>query len=348
MVGSYAEHDQSGIYAFELQTDEGGARLKRLYEIPGAANPSFLLMHPSGRVLYAVEELSPEGRVNVYTMEEDGPAFLEAFPSEGADPCHLSLSPDGKFLVVANYTGGSLSVFRLDENGIPVCMTEHRRHEGCSVYRGRQESPHVHFTGFADGQLYVCDLGLDRVFCYEPDLMAGSLSDTERNLQLPAGCGPRHFCRLPEHPDLLYVITEMSAEVFVFRISGKKGAAEENHFLQRIRILPEDEDAAAVPLGMIGAALKSSEDGRFLFASARIFNQIAVFAVQEDGMLQRTGVYDCGGRMPRDFGVFGDYIVTANQESGNLSVLKADPDRKSLMDTGIREEIAKPSCILRI
>ncbi|MCH4191420.1 MAG: lactonase family protein [Butyrivibrio sp.] len=355
MVGSYAAHDKDGIYAYEMEVNEESVRLRKLYAVSGSANPSFLLMHPSGRVLYAVEELSPEGRIAVYTMEKGGPQLLMSLPSEGADPCHLSLSADAGFLTAANYTDGSLSMFRLDEHGIPLCMTEHRRHEGHGVYKGRQESPHVHFSKYVNGRLYVCDLGLDRVFCYQPDAETGQLKETDQSLQLPDGCGPRHLAVNPAHPELLYVITEMSAEIFVFCIPKEKGAADAEHsaacesrFLQRISILPDGEDAASVSLGMIGAAVRFSEDGHFLLASARVFNQIAVFAVEADGMLRMMAISDCGVQMPRDFDIFGRNVIVAGQESGNIRALKLDPVSGKLTDIGAMQEVPKASCILKI
>ena len=347
MVGSYAPQDSNGIYCYELDTQAG--ILQCLYTVSGVENPSFILMHPNKKVLYAVEERNPEGRVAVFIMENGQPQLLTSMPSQGADPCHLAIEAKERFLTVANYTSGSLGMFRLDEMGIPICMTEHRQHEGHSIYKGRQEGPHVHFSKFVDTQLYICDLGLDRVIRYELDPWAGSLEKTGLDIEAPRGCGPRHLTLHAAHPGMLYVITEMGAEILVYRKEATQKEEDQKYKLvQRISLLPEGCDAGAVKLGMTGAAVKFTEDGKILVASARIFNLIISFRVCENGTLERVQALACGGSMPRDFEIFGDHIIVANQESGNLSVIQIDTKSGALIKTEIETMISNPSCILKV
>ena len=349
MVGSYALRDSSGIYCYELDTQAGS--LQCLYTVFGVENPSFILMHPNKKVMYAVEERNPEGRVAVFVMENGQPQLLTSIPSQGADPCHLALDAQERFLTVANYTSGSLGMLRLDEMGIPICITEHRQHEGHSIYAGRQDSPHVHFSRFVNSQLYVCDLGLDKIVIYGLDPWAGSLEETGLDIAAPKGSGPRHLTLHPAHPDMLYVITEMGAEILVYQKeteAAQKESDQKYGLIQRISLLPQGCDAGAVKLGMTGAALKFTEDGNILVASARIFNLIISFRVCENGTLERAQSVSCGGSMPRDFEIFGDHIVVANQESGNLSVIQIDTKSGELNQTEIETHIPKPSCILKV
>lgn len=138
-IGSYAAAEETGIYQFEL--DAGTGILLKTGEIAGIDNPSYLLSHPSGKVLYAVEELNPDGRIAVFSLKNDTPEYLFSLPSEGADPCHLALDEKGEFLFVSNYTSGSLTVFRLDGEGRPAEVTDHRQHTGHGIRSDRQEGP---------------------------------------------------------------------------------------------------------------------------------------------------------------------------------------------------------------
>lgn len=334
-LGSYAMAEENSIYQYELDAEK--KELKLLNAVKGIDNPSYLLMHPNGKVMYSVEELTPEGRLAVFSLEEM-PEHLFSLPSKGADPCHLSLDDTGEFLFVANYTSGSLAVFRLDGEGKPLECTEHKQHAGWGKHPERQEGPHVHFSGMVHGFLYVCDLGLDRVICYKLDHMTGKLEDTGKSLLLPEGAGPRHFAVCEKYPEFFYVVCELTGEVVVFQKQG-----DSYEMIQRISSLPEEfagENTAA--------AIKFSENQKLLFVSNRGSDSITSFSVQENGMLKKMDIISCGGKGPRDFSVFGEFLVVANQYTDNLALIEYAEDTGKMQLLSWQEAEAKPVMIYDI
>lgn len=326
-TGSYGEAGEEGILRFCLDTREG--TLEKEYGYGGIVHPSYLCIHREKAMLYAVQEQVPEGRIHALRIGKKGLEKAGSLSSRGADPCHLMLASSGKLLYVANYTSGSLGAVALDEEGIPVGMTDFKQHEGRGRDAKRQERAHVHFLKENGGRLFVCDLGLDRVFLYrgQPLLQEGVLT-------LPPGRGPRPLELAPGHSDMVYVLCELSSQVAAFR---KTGTGYE--LVQSLSALPEEFSGEST-----AAAIKCSGD--LLFASNRGHDSIAVFRILEDGTLKRTGIFGTGGRTPRDFALFGDYLVAANQDSDLLTVLKLCRESGALELTDIRASAVRPCCVL--
>ena len=205
-VGSYQKAEQAGIA--RMAVDEGSGEITCLGAFAGADNPSFVLPHPDGKLLYAVEELVPEGRVSVFSVKDGALEKVQTYSTLGADPCHLSLDETGRFLFAANYTSGSLMAYRLGADGLIEDPAFLRTDTGSSVYAGRQDSAHVHFSRMIDGVLYVCDLGEDKIHRFTASA-DGELQENLAPLAVPAGYGPRHLTECMAHPGFLYVITEM-------------------------------------------------------------------------------------------------------------------------------------------
>lgn len=331
-LGSYARKEENSIYQYELDAEKKEVKMRSA--VKGIDNPSYLLMHPNKKVMYSVEELTPEGRLAVFSLE-DMPEYLFSLPSKGADPCHLSMDDTGEFLFVANYTSGSLTVFRLDAEGKPVECTDHKQHVGCGKHPERQEGPHVHFSGMVNGFLYVCDLGLDRVICYKLNHKTGKLENTEKNLCFPEGTGPRHFAVCDKYPELLYVVGELTGEVIVFKKQG-----DSYEIVQRISSLPEEFEGENT-----AAAIKFSENQKLLFVSNRGSDSITSFVVQENGMLKKMDIISCGGKGPRDFSVFGELLVVANQYTDNLALIEYAEDTGKMQLLSHKEAVPKPVMI---
>ena len=170
-------------------------------------NPSFLAFHPGGRFLYAVNEVPsfggrPTGAVSAFAVDPStgNLAFLNRQPSEGADPCHLVVHADGRSLVVANYSGGSVPVLPLDADGRLRPAARVRRLTGSGPNAARQQSPHAHGVFFDPSGTFLltADLGSDRIVVERFEGAAGSLSgDVPDGAALPAGAGPRHVAFAP-------------------------------------------------------------------------------------------------------------------------------------------------------
>lgn len=338
-VGSYAPADHESIYGYQL--NEENETLLRTKAVKGVDNPSWLLLHPNGKFLYSAEERNPEGRVAVFSLEKDAPEYLFSLKTEGADPCHLALSPDGRFLFAANYSSGSLSVFRLDPSGRPEGMTDHKQHVGSGINPDRQEGPHVHFSQMIDGRLYVCDLGLDRVVVYYLDEKTGTLTESGGNIVLPPGFGPRHLAEHDAHRDFLYVIGELTGDVAVLRKEGDK-----YKLIQCVSSLPEHSAGEKTAEENTAAAVKFSENGKVLFVSNRGADTITSFLVQTDGRIEKAACVSCGGSGPRDFSIFGEHIVVANQYSDSLALLRFRSESGKMELLPLSEPVEKPVAVV--
>ena len=231
----------------------------------------------------------------------------------------------------------------------------------------RQEGPHVHFSEEAGELLWSTDLGLDQVFGYQIDYEQKKLTDTGIRLQLPDGYGPRHLAFWHEDMAVIYVLCELSNRIVVFaekvqedseeteKAAEKKvsetgtGKMDREHFedTPEYTIL---QDISTLPEGYHGESTASAIRlyGGFLFAANRGDDSIAMYEIQKDGTLTLCCIKKTGGRTPRDFQIFSDYLVVANQESDSLTVLHINRKEKRLERTAIRADVIKPTCVCRV
>ena len=323
-AGGYAKSGEGGIGLFLLDPATGNCTPAGKCAL--LENPSYLLCHPRKNVLYAVEELQPEGRVAALRRNGTEWQKLCSFPTGGADPCHLSLSPEGKYLFVSNYTSGSLTVFGLDENGIPTGISDFVQHTMTAEEREganpvRQEGAHVHFALCDGSRVFVNDLGLDKVFVYGWDAAHGKLTGCTEQVDFPKGSGPRHLAFSGDER-YLYVFCELSVEVHAFARDGERWQRT-----QVISAVPEEfrhsADFAKFPHGetlATGAAIRII--GERLIASTRGHDSIAVFRIDRDGRLQDRQIFSAEGKTPRDFQGIGGFLIAANQDSGSLAIFR--------------------------
>ena len=335
LTGNYAASQEKSLYRFRFDTDR--MRLEEQGAYVGAVNPSYILADSDRKLLYTVEEKVPNGGIAVYAMPEDGGyRKLVSCPSGGADPCHLALDDAKQFLFVSNYTSGSLMMYRLNEQGLPVQIADYKPREGHGPNPYRQECAHVHFSVLRGDTLMGCDLGMDEVFCYHLNRQQGRLEAMpSKTISVPKGCGPRHLAFHDSHPEMLYLIAELGGAVFVYRL-------EEDAYrqVQVLSTLPKDYFGYN-----FSAAIRFSQDGHYLFASNRGHDSVAVFAAGQDGLLEPIDIAPTGGEWPRDLYPFGNEIVCANQASEDLTVLHFDPKAGKLEYPGLCQKVNKPVCI---
>ncbi len=327
LTGSYAGPEEAGVCRFAFDP-QGGFSLENAWK--GFSNPSFILPHPRLPILYTVEENSPEGAVCAWRMEGDRPEPLCRFPSGGDSPCHLRLSGGEEYLYAANYMNGTLAVFSLDREGMIVKMTDLIQLSGQGPDPLRQEGPHAHCSLETDGQLFVCDLGADRIAVFEN--RDGRLIE-KPGISLPAGCGPRHVTVSPACPGLLYCVTELENTVYVLGKADGKFAV-----VQRLSTLPEGfrrESAAA--------AIHISPDGRALMVSNRGHDSIAVFPLRTDGLLNAPVISPCV-RFPRDFLILGRTVIAASQWDHLIKAYVLNEETLALEETPYSAETQSPVC----
>ncbi len=341
--GTYTEgtgERSEGIYVSRL--DMASGRLSEPVLAAKAVNPSFLAVHPSGRFLYAVNEVAeldgaPAGAASAFAVEASGGlAFLNRSSSKGPGPCYLSLDRSGRHLFVANYNGGSVAVLPLGTDGRLGPATDFVQH-GSSEARA-----HSIDADAANRFVLAADLGLDRVFVYRFDPEKGSLELNDPPFaSLDDGSGPRH---LALHPGgrLAYVLNEHSMTLTAMRYDAERGA------LATIGSLSSLPDGVGVAAGFSGAEVLSHPGGRFLYASNRGHDTLAVFAVDEDkGALRLVEHVATGGKRPRGFGIdpTGAYLLAANQDSDRVVVFRIDPSSGRLAPTGQTVEVGSPVAV---
>jgi 6-phosphogluconolactonase len=283
-------------------------------EVAPARNPSFVIASPDGRFVYAALEGS-DGRVGAWAVTEAPPwSALGEQPTGGAAPCHLALSPDGGWLVTANYASGSVSVHPVQSDGSLGERTDLVQHRGVAGPRAdRQDGPHAHQVVFVDGGLLVCDLGLDLVVGYH--LGDGRLTEVARSA-MPAGSGPRH---LALDGSTAYMLGELSSTVTVCAVHGLVLTPGESVSLRRPDA--EGENTAAEVVLVDGEVLGSNRGD----------DTVAVLA-RSDAGLRRDGSVPCGGSGPRWMGVVDGAVVVANERSDGVALLRRGGDGWVVVD----------------
>lgn len=342
-IGTYTSNGSAGIYLAHF--NEASGSIKLLDSIP-ADNPSYLAIRNKGEFIYAVQENGGENGGSVvswkrlangnYIKTTKDPLF-----TGGDHPCYIAVNDAGTHATVANYSGGSVSVFPIAEDGSLQQRSQLVQHRGKGADQERQEKPHVHTTVFsqhAPNILYVTDLGTDAIIAYPFDSKKEAAIQTGLGAKLRSepGAGPRH---LTFHPieKWMYVLEELSGKVSAYKVN--------EHQFEHIQTLASD----SVSKKPGSADIHVHPNGRFLYASNRAdANSITVFAINEtDGSLRPVQVISSGGKMPRNFTIHtsGKWLLTANQEGNSIIVFSIDAQTGKLTQTPHSLRISKPVCV---
>ncbi len=344
LIGTYTGTGSKGIYVYNFDAQTGKADW--VSNTDSSTNPSYITLSQNGNFVYAVNETSGAipGRVSAFSFNKNNGElkFLNTELSGGDDPCYVEASDDDKWIAVANYTGGNLSVFHLNKNGSLQPYSQLIQDSGGSINKVRQEKAHVHEAVFSPDNAYLFspDLGMDKVMIYK------FKSSQKKPLQpaSPAfvntspGSGPRHITFHP-NKKFAYLIHELSGTITVYNYNNGKLKA-----LQELPTHPRDFK------GIIGSAEVSlSPDGKFLYASNRgDENTITIFSVNSSsGKLKLIGYQPVSGKAPRNFIIdpTGNYLLVANQNSDNIVIFKRDKKTGLLKETQNQINLPKPVCL---
>lgn len=315
-IGGYSDE---GIVLCDF--DEGSLSLTLRQKVSGTVNPSYLLK--CDNKLYACFETGKydgEGAVAEYDMLPDGSVGMlkSVSRSGGNGPCHLSADGARRWLFAANYNSGTAAIYGLDESGAVTGMTDRIVHTGSGPDRKRQDHAHAHFIRLSpdNKRIYIADLGLDAVAVYPFDNVNGKVNPDRRKLiQSPVpGAGPRHM--LLGKNGIIYFVCEMGNIVCVYD-------ENKNESLQCISTLPNDCDTFST-----AAAIRFSPCGMYVVVSNRGYDSLASYRIGDDGRLTLVCIEPVNGKTPRDFNFIcgGKYILTANQDSNDLSLLSFASD----------------------
>ena len=344
-VGTYSENGSKGIYCYDFYPADGSFKLEQV--TPDSSNPSYVKIAPSKKYLYAVGETetykaTKGGSVSAYRIDPvtGNLDSLGTQPTLGLNPCHVEVSPNGKTVVVANYTSGSLAIYPVNEDGSLGKMVQLIRYHGHGPNKERQEGPHAHFSHFMkDGSGFAaCDLGTDQVRFFKFSADSNRyVPAVPASVHVAPGSGPRHlvFSANERH---LYVISEMASTLTVF-----EKTADGFDSIQTVSTLPPDYRGEKD-----GAEIQMSNNGRFIYCSNRGHNSISVFNVdKKTGKVNLIQNIPVEGNWPRNFVLDpeNEFLLSANRKSNQISIFSINPQSGELSFTGKSIKVPSPVCL---
>lgn len=342
-VGTYngdGPTDSKGIYAFTL--DPSKPTLIPLGLSVATTNASYVLIHPSHKYVYGVNE-QDDGMITAFAIDPTKPGRLTTVnqqSSRGSGPCYLSTNRAGEYIFVANYNSGTVAVLPVNTNdGSLRTATGFDQQTGSSVDPDRQTSAHAHCILLDKREQYAlsADLGSDQIYHYRVFPNNGSLLRTAITKAAKPGDGPRHLI-FNANQKFVYLMNELKSEITVF-----------NYFpsmqpVQIVSTLPANFTAANTGAELLLHPISE----KYLYASNRGHDSIAVFSVDSDtGFLTLMQHISVQGHTPRNFNISpdGKFLLVANQDSNNLVLFTIDENTGRLTATGSMATVSKPTCV---
>lgn len=339
-TGTFTDNGAEGIYLCNLDTLTGNITVERTFK--GIDNPNYLKLSADKKFLYVVTRPSAEveknsGYVSAYRVDKNGEIhFINKQLSNGTDPCYVDVSPDGRFVAAANYGSGTATIFRKNNDGSLSEAEKIMNFEGSGPVKSRQSGPHAHCIRFSpfNNQVFTVDLGTDKINIL--NFKANQFTEVDP-VNLAPGKGPRHIdFFIPEK--IIYAVGELNSTITALRQNGTNWEP-----FQVISTLPGDYKGINY-----GADIHVSPDGRFLYASNRGHNSIAVFVlVNQNQQLISSGHVSVEGDWPRNFAISpdGNFMLVANQKSNNITVFKINHETGFPVFTGKQLKLPSPVCI---
>lgn len=343
LVGTYTSGKSEGIYVYKFNVKTGEFSKESVAK--NVQNPSYLVISPDEKYVYSAGEIDKNGAVYAFAFDKKTGNLdkLSTQSSNGNYPCFVEIDKTGKWVFAGNYGAGSLTVLPVEANGGLGKPTQTIQHEGKSINPSRQEGPHVHSVNIAPNNIdvFVPDLGLDKIMTYSLDAKTGKLSvGNPPFTKVQDGSGPRHFTIHP-NGKFAYVIQEISGSVTVF--DYKKGA------LSAIQTISTKPDGFMG--GFNSADIHLSPDGKFLYGSNREHDSIVIYSIDaKTGKLTYVAHQSVMGKKPRNFMIdpTGNFVLVANQESDNITIFKRDAAKGTLTPTGKEISVPNPVCLKMI
>ena len=334
LVGTYTSGSSKGIYTFRFNEESGVATPLSEIEV---SNPSYLTLSPDNRFVYAVsEENDTTASINAFAFDKEKGTLtlLNKQRTKGKDPCYVAT--DGKKVLTANYSGGTMSVFPIRYDGSLESVDTLFQGTASGPDLDRQATPHIHCTLFSpDGNyIFATDFSADRILRYAVHSKEELPRPLSEAVNIQPGSGPRHLI-FSKDGKYAYLINELSGKVIAFTYSDGR--------------LNEIQTIVADTIQSRGSAdIHLSPDGRYLYASNRLKEDgIAIFEVNpEKGTLAKVG-YQLTGLHPRHFNITpnGKFLLVACLDSNMIQVFERDTVSGLLKNTGKDIKMSKPVCI---
>jgi 6-phosphogluconolactonase len=349
----------SGIYLFEMNPATGALAQRALF--PNESNPAWLDLNPSRTHLYSGNEVrnfqgTDSGSVSAYSIDRASGhlTLLNTVSSEGAGPAHLSVHPSGRYVLVANYAGGTVAVLPIRPNGELGSATDVHHDKGpvgpkhaASAPAGSfaisgHDTPHAHMIHADPSGRFVLssDLGTDKLLIWKFDLQKGKLSPNDPpSVSLPQGDGPRHFAFHP-NGHWFYSLQEEGSTLALFHYDGAQGT------------LSHQQTLPTLPKGFAGTNFTSevrvSSDGKFVYAANRLHDSVAFFSIGSEGRLTFVGEEWTRGDYPRSITLdpTGNFLYSLNQRSDAITTYRINRKTGSLTFTGQYTPVGTPACMV--
>jgi len=348
-----------GIHIFQVNRTNGALTSCGVYET--GLSPSCLVLNAAGTHLYSTNETasvgdSKEGTVSAFAINRtDGQLkLLNTVSSGGAGPTYASVHPCGRFLLIANYFGGSVAVLPIQADGRLGDATDVKKDAGSlgpakathpptgSFALSGHDHTHAHMIRADQSGRFVLhvDIGLDKIFVWKFNEQSGTLTANDpAAVSLPPGDGPRHFSFHP-NGHWLYSLQEEASNIVLFDYDPTTGR------------LASRQTVSTLPPGFAGSNFSSeilvSANGRFVYAGNRLHDSISVFSVGHDGTLKFIGEEWTRGNYPRSFNFdpAARFLYSCNQRDDNVAVFKVNRRTGGLTFTGHYAPVGNPSTIV--
>lgn len=346
IVGTYTGNPDrglgksAGIYLYRMNKQNGALSL--VCSSPQTTNPSYLVIHPNKHWVYAVNE-EDNGSVSAFSVDtvNEKISFINKVSALGNAPCYITVDNSGKFVMVANFQSGNISIFSIQKDGSLGKANATIKFFGNGPVKERQQEPHAHMiTQNKNGFIYAVDLGSDKIRYVRLDTVNKTITCPDTAFKLRPGAGPRQLI-FDSASRIGYVINELNGTIGVLKVNAETGALIE---IQEVTAVPE---LKGVDAG--SADIHLTPSGKFLFATTRKHsNLIGMYKVnKQTGELTENGYLSSGGKCPRCFTIDPDekFIFVANQESDAIATFIIDKASGKLIDTGFRTALPSPVCI---
>lgn len=319
-VGTFTQTGSEGLYSYSFNPKTGELNNKKLEaEIK---DPSFLTISNNKKYLYVIKRTEEfkdsKGAIIAYKIKEDGIEEINTVGTGGGYPCHVGVSKKGDFLAASCYSDGSLSIYKVAENGSLRSNPQYINHKILDSIKKAK----AHASIFTPDGLFTADLGLDAVKRYQYD-GEKFVPGKQPSLKFPDGAGPRHF-KFSADKKFLYVINELNSTITLLSKN------EDGEYITKETKPTLDKDYK----GKNSCAdIHLSKDGKFLYGSNRGENTIVIFKIdKETGKLTLVGRESVHGDWPRNFAIdpSDKFVLVGNRKTNNITVFKRDIEKGTL------------------
>lgn len=336
-VSTYTMGDNHGIKIYDVDMEEGRLIPKDEVEI---TNSSYITISHDGKYLYSITDFG----VEAYEIEEGGSLTCINHASiNGMRGCYLSTDYEEKFLFVAGYHDGKITVLRVREDGGVGEITDEVYLKGMGSVAERNFRPHVNCVKMTRDNKYLmaADIGMDHVDVYELNHTTGKLKLVDV-IRSELESAPRHI-KMTKDGKFVYIVHELKNYIDVYSYTVEDG----NPFFNKVQNISTLNDYHAS--NSAASALNFSEDGKYLVSSNAGDNSVIVYRIdRETGELTKLFCLPVSGDYPKDATLFPDnkHLVSLNHESGTMTFFNVDLEKGLLVMNGKEMKIKSPNCVI--